>query len=80
MSDDGTALLRQFCSLLTGKHSNQQQAFDNPPFFAHIILNYRALPQFSAPTMLLEQGYAIPTLLTAFVFFKQPFAASVPFA
>ena len=59
MSDDGTALLRQFCSLLTGKHSNQQQAFDNPPFFAHIILNYRALPQFSSPTLLLEQGYAV---------------------
>ena len=59
MPDGGTALLLQFCSLLTGRHSNQQQAFDNPPFFAHIILKYRALPQFPTPTLLLEQGYAV---------------------
>ena len=38
---------------------NQQQAFENPPFFAHIILKYRALPQFDQPTLLLEQGYAV---------------------
>ena len=59
MPDGSSVLLNQFCSLLTGRHSNQQQAFDNPPFFAHIILKYRALPQFSTPTLLLEQGYAV---------------------
>lgn len=52
-------MLNEFCSLLTGRHSNQHQAFENPPFFAHIILEYRALPQFSKPTLLLEQGYAV---------------------
>ena len=55
----GRELLQQFCRLLVGRHSNQQQAFENPPFFAHIILKYRALPQFSEPTLMLEQGYAV---------------------
>ena len=59
MPQVGSELLQQFCSLLTGRHSNQQQAFENPPFFAHIILKYRALPHFSTPTLLLEQGYAV---------------------
>lgn len=59
MPQNGTRVLHQFCGLLTGKHSNQQQAFDNPPLFAHIILKYRVLPQFPIPTLLLEQGYAV---------------------
>ena len=59
MQHGSNALLSQFCSLLTGRHSNQQQAFDNPPLFAHIVLKYRALPQFSTPTLLLEQSYAV---------------------
>ena len=59
MPQVGSELLQQFCSLLTGRHSNQQQAFENPPFFAHIILKYRALAHFSTPTLLLEQGYAV---------------------
>ena len=59
MPQVGSELLQLFCSLLTGRHSNQQQAFENPPFFAHIILKYRALPNFSTPTLLLEQGYAV---------------------
>ena len=59
MPKAGRERLELFCRLLVGRHSNQQQAFDNPPFFAHIVLKYRALPQFSEPTLLLEQGYAV---------------------
>ena len=59
MAQAGQERLQRFCGLLAGRHSNQQQAFDNPPFFAHIILKYRALPQFDQPTLLLEQGYAV---------------------
>ena len=59
MAQAGQERLQRFCGLLAGRHSNQQQAFENPPFFAHIILKYRALPQFDQPTLLLEQGYAV---------------------
>lgn len=52
-------LLRQLC----GSFSNQHQAFENPPLFAHILVTYRPLPQLRQGCLLLEQSYAItPTI------------------
>jgi hypothetical protein len=48
-------LLRQLC----GSFSNQTQAFENPPLFAHILVTYRPLPQLQIGSLLLEQAYAI---------------------
>jgi hypothetical protein len=48
-------LLRQLC----GSFSNQSQAFENPPLFAHILVTYRPLPQLQIGSLLLEQAYAI---------------------
>ncbi|MFN9621824.1 MAG: chromophore lyase CpcT/CpeT [Cyanobacteriota bacterium] len=48
-------LLRQLC----GSFSNQTQAFENPPLFAHILVTYRPLPQLQTGSLLLEQSYAI---------------------
>jgi hypothetical protein len=48
-------LLRQLC----GSFSNQAQAFENPPLFAHILVTYRPLPQLQTGSLLLEQTYAI---------------------
>lgn len=48
-------LLRQLC----GSFSNQAQAFDNPPLFAHILITTRPLPQLQQGSLLLEQAYAI---------------------
>lgn len=31
--------------MLSGGFSNQQQAFDNPPLYAHILVRFRPLPQ-----------------------------------
>jgi hypothetical protein len=45
--------------LLCGSFSNQSQAFENPPLFAHILVTYRPLPQLQAGSLLLEQSYAI---------------------
>jgi hypothetical protein len=50
-----TRLLRQLC----GSFSNQTQAFENPPLFAHILVTYRPLPQLQTGSLLLEQAYAI---------------------
>jgi hypothetical protein len=48
-------LLRQLC----GSFSNQNQAFENPPLFAHILVTTRPVPQLSPGSLLLEQAYAI---------------------
>lgn len=51
--------IQQFLSLLCGEYSNQQQAFDNPPLYAHILLRYRPIEHLEPGTVLLEQTYAI---------------------
>jgi len=48
-------LLRQLC----GSFSNQTQAFENPPLFAHILVTTRPLPQLMPGSLLLEQAYAL---------------------
>lgn len=48
-------LLRQLC----GSFSNQTQAFENPPLYAHILISTRPLPQLLPGSLLLEQAYAI---------------------
>jgi len=48
-------LLRQ----LSAGFSNQQQAFENPPLYAHILVKFRPLPQLVPGSLLLEQSYAI---------------------
>ena len=54
-----TPTVRRFLTLLCGEYSNEQQAFDNPPFFAHIYLRYRPLEQLQPGSILLEQTYAV---------------------
>ena len=54
-----TPPVRRFLNLLCGEYSNQQQAFDNPPLYAHIFLRYRPLPQLTPGSILLEQTYAV---------------------
>ncbi|MFO8238165.1 MAG: chromophore lyase CpcT/CpeT [Prochlorococcaceae cyanobacterium] len=51
--------LSRLVTLLSGGFSNQQQAFENPPLYAHILVKMRPLPQLSAGSLLLEQSYAI---------------------
>jgi hypothetical protein len=55
MSSPASRLLR----LLSGGFSNQTQAFDNPPLYAHILVKFRPLPQLATGSLLLEQAYAI---------------------
>jgi hypothetical protein len=55
MSPSLTRLVR----MLSAGYSNQQQAFDNPPLFAHILVKFRPLPQLAPGSLLLEQSYAI---------------------
>ena len=54
-----TPTVQRFLTLLCGEYSNQQQAFDNPPFFAHIFLRYRPLEHLQPGSILLEQTYAV---------------------
>lgn len=51
--------LSRLVRLLSGGFSNQEQAFENPPLYAHILVKLRPLPQLSAGSLLLEQSYAI---------------------
>jgi CpeT/CpcT family (DUF1001). len=51
--------LSRLVRLLCGGFSNQHQAFENPPLYAHILVKLRPLPQLSAGSLLLEQSYAI---------------------
>jgi len=53
-----TPLARLLRSLSAG-FSNQQQAFENPPLYAHILVKFRPLPQLEPGSLLLEQSYAI---------------------
>ncbi len=55
MSTSLTRLVR----MLSAGFSNQQQAFENPPLFAHILVKFRPLPQLAPGSLLLEQSYAI---------------------
>ena len=45
--------------MLSAGFSNQAQAFENPPLYAHILVKFRPLPQLAPGSMLLEQSYAI---------------------
>ncbi len=53
-----SSLLR-LVQLLSGGFSNQAQAFDNPPLYAHILVRLRPLPQLAPGSLLLEQSYAL---------------------
>ena len=55
MSTPFARLLQQ----LSAGFSNQQQAFDNPPLYAHILVKFRPLPQLEPGSLLLDQSYAI---------------------
>jgi hypothetical protein len=55
MADPLTRLVR----LLSAGFSNQEQAFENPPLYAHILVKLRPLPQLAPGSLLLEQSYAI---------------------
>ena len=50
--------LNRLVSLLCGGFSNQEQAFENPPLYAHILVKVRPLPQLQPGSLLLEQSYA----------------------
>jgi len=45
--------------LLSAGFSNQHQAFENPPLYAHILVKFRPLPQLEPGSLLLDQSYAI---------------------
>lgn len=51
--------LSRLVRMLSGGFSNQQQAFDNPPLYAHILVRLRPLPLMAPGSLLLEQSYAI---------------------
>jgi hypothetical protein len=54
-----TQPITRLVQLLSGRFCNQQQAFDNPPFYAHILVQVRPLPQLDPGSLLLEQSYAL---------------------
>lgn len=51
--------LLRLVRLLSAGFSNQQQAFENPPLYAHILVKVRPLPQLAPGSLLLDQSYAI---------------------
>ena len=51
--------LGRLVSMLSAGFSNQHQAFDNPPLYAHILVKFRPLPQLAPGSLLLEQSYAL---------------------
>jgi hypothetical protein len=51
--------LERLVRMLSGGFSNQEQAFENPPLYAHILVKFRPLPQLAPGSLLLEQSYAI---------------------
>ncbi|MEB3308168.1 MAG: chromophore lyase CpcT/CpeT [Cyanobacteriota bacterium] len=51
--------LSRLTRLLSAGFSNQHQAFENPPLYAHILARFRPLPQLEPGSLLLEQSYAI---------------------
>ena len=54
----GDSLFR-LVRMLSAGFSNQHQAFENPPLYAHILVKFRPLPQLEPGSLLLEQSYAI---------------------
>jgi hypothetical protein len=50
--------LERLVRMLSGGFSNQEQAFENPPLYAHILVKFRPLPQLAPGSLLLEQSYA----------------------
>ncbi|MCT0198836.1 chromophore lyase CpcT/CpeT [Synechococcus sp. CS-1325] len=50
--------LQRLVRMLSAGFSNQDQAFDNPPLYAHILVRFRPLPQLAPGSLLLEQAYA----------------------
>ena len=55
----GSPALTRLLKLLCGGFSNQTQAFENPPIYAHILVKFRPLPHLEPGSLLLEQSYAI---------------------
>ena len=51
--------LERLVRMLSGGFNNQEQAFENPPLYAHILVKLRPLPQLAPGSLLLEQSYAI---------------------
>lgn len=51
--------LDRLVRMLSGSFSNKEQAFENPPLYAHILVKLRPLPQLAPGSLLLEQSYAI---------------------
>ncbi|MDA0717915.1 MAG: chromophore lyase CpcT/CpeT [Cyanobacteria bacterium] len=51
--------LERLVRMLSGGFSNQVQAFENPPLYAHILVKFRPLPHLAPGSLLLEQSYAI---------------------
>jgi len=54
-----TQPITRLVRLLAGRFTNQQQAFENPPLYAHILVQVRPLAHLSAGSLLLEQSYAL---------------------
>ena len=54
-----TSSLARLIQQLSAGFSNQAQAFDNPPLYAHILVKFRPLSQLAVGSLLLEQSYAI---------------------
>jgi hypothetical protein len=60
MKTDGMeSSLERLVRMLSGGFSNQVQAFENPPLYAHILVKFRPLPELAPGSLLLEQSYAI---------------------
>ncbi|MCP9846074.1 MULTISPECIES: chromophore lyase CpcT/CpeT [unclassified Synechococcus] len=53
-----TTTLRRLVEMLSAGFSNQHQAFENPPIYAHILVAFRPVPQLGEGALLLEQSYA----------------------
>jgi hypothetical protein len=53
-----TSSLTRLVRMLSAGFSNQDQAFENPPLYAHILVRFRPLPQLEPGSLLLEQSYA----------------------
>jgi hypothetical protein len=54
-----SAPLNRLVRLLCGSFTNEAQAFENPPLYAHINVTVRPLPHLEAGMLLLEQAYAL---------------------
>ncbi len=53
-----TSALPRLVRMLSAGFSNQDQAFENPPLYAHILVRFRPLRQLAPGSLLLEQWYA----------------------